>query len=153
MLKFSNSVRYLGSMGRTLIFMKLKQLTPDQMVNYLKIHPADAELLRYRRESDGSFEIPCGETFRVNLKKRFGVEGVKKIDNLIVLSIRKEAEKRGVDFGECCGSDAFPVMAVSSDKDADYNGHYKVTGYKVATTESYNPENGDCTFDWRCYWY
>jgi hypothetical protein len=137
-----NSVRYLGSMGRTLIFMKLKQFTPDQMANYLKTYPADAELLGYRRESDGLFEIPCGETFRVNLKKRFGVEGVKKIDRLIALSIIKEAKKLGVDFGECCGSDAFPVTAVSSDKSADYNGHYKVTGYKVATTESYNPETG-----------
>lgn len=137
-----NSVRYLASMGRTLIFMKLKQFTPDQMTNYLKTHPADAELLGYRRESNEAFEIPCGETFRVNLKKRFGTKGIKKIDHLIMLSMREEAEKLGVDFGDCCGSDAFPVKAVNSDKDADYNGHYDETGYKVATTESYTPETG-----------
>ncbi|MDG6228928.1 MAG: hypothetical protein QCH96_03065 [Candidatus Thermoplasmatota archaeon] len=29
------SVKYLGSMGRTIVFMKLKQLTPDQTVNFL----------------------------------------------------------------------------------------------------------------------
>ena len=109
-------------MGRTLIFMKLKQFTPDQMANYLKAHPAYAKLLGYRRESNGSFEIPCGETFRVNLKKRFGGEGVKKTDHLIASLIRKEAEKLGVDSGECCGSDAFPVAAVSSDENAGYNG-------------------------------
>jgi len=136
------SIKYLSSMGRTLIFMKVKHFTPGQTVNHLKTHPVDAELLGYEQKPDGSYKIPCGETFRVNLKNRFGVKGVKKIDHLIMVSVRKEAEKLGVDLGDCCGSDAFPVKAVNSDKDADYNGHYDKTGYKVATTESYTPETG-----------
>lgn len=136
------SIKYLGSMGRTLVFMKVKGLTPAKTVNYLKTHPYDAELLGYQQNMDGSFEIPCGETIRLNLKNRFGVKGVKKIDQAIFIALRVAAGKLDVDLGDCCGSDAFPVKSVSSDKDADYNGHYKVTGYKVATTESYNPETG-----------
>jgi len=136
------SIKYLGSMGRTLVFMKVKGLTPDKTVNYLKTHPFDAELLGYEKNMDGSFEIPCGETIRLNLKNRFGVDGVKQIDQAIFIALRMAAEKLGVDLGDCCGSDAFPVKSVSSDKDAGYNGHYKVTGYKVATTESYDPETG-----------
>jgi len=136
------SVKYLGSMGRTLIFMKLKHFTPSQTVNYLKTHPCDAELLGYTQKLDGSFEIPCGETIRLNLKNRFGVEGAKKIDQAIVVAMGGLAETLGIDLGECCGSDAFPVKSVSSDKIAEYNGHYKVKGYKVATTESYNSETG-----------
>jgi len=136
------SIKYLGSMGRTLIFMKVKHFTPGQTVNYLKTHPIDAELLGYEQKPDGSYEIPCGETIRLNLKNRFGVEGVKKIDREIVVAMRKAAETLGINLGECCGSDAFPVQSVGSDKAAEYNGHYKVKGYKVATTESYNCEMG-----------
>lgn len=136
------SIKYLGSMGRTLVFMKLKGLTPDRVANHLKTYPFDAELLGYGRKVDGSFEIPCGETIRLNLKNRFGVKGIKKIDRAILISLIKSAEKLSIDLGYCCGSDAFPVISVSSDKDADYNGHYEVTGYKVATMESYDSETG-----------
>lgn len=136
------SIKYLGSMGRTLVFMRLKQFTPGQTVNYLKTHPADAELLGYKQHPDGSYEIPCGETIRLNLKNRFGPEGMKKIDQAIEVALVKEGKKYGVNLGSCCGSDAFPVESVSSDEDAKYNGHYEVTGYKVAATESYNVETG-----------
>jgi hypothetical protein len=136
------SVQYLASMGRTLIFMKIKQMTPDGVANHLITHPADAELLGYERKPDGTFKTPDGETIRYNLKNRFGFEGVKEIDHAIVIAMKKAAEKLGFDFGDCCGSDAFPVKAVSSDKDADYNGHYEINGYKAATTESHNPETG-----------
>jgi len=137
-----NSVQYLASMGRTMIFKKIKQMTPDGMANHLKTHPVDARLLGYERKSDGTFKIPDGETIRYNLKNRFGVEGVRKIDEAIIVAMRKAAETLGIDLGECCGSDAFPVKAVSSDKDAGYNDYYEINGYKVATTESYNPETG-----------
>ncbi len=136
------SIKYLSSMGRTLIFMKVKHFTPGQTVNYLKTHPVDSELLGYEQKLDGSYEIPCGETIRLNLKNRFGVEGVKKIDRGIVIAMRIAAEALGIDLGECCGSDAFPVKSVGSDEAAEYNAHYDVHGYKVATTESYNPETG-----------
>lgn len=136
------SIKYLGSMGRMLVFMKLKNFTPGQTVNYLKTHPVDAELLGFEKNVDGSFEIPCGETIRLNLKHRFDVEGIKKIDFAIFIALRMAAEKMDVDLGICCGSDAFPIKSVSSDKTAEYNGHYKITGYKIATTESYTPETG-----------
>jgi len=136
------SIKYLGSMGRTLVFMKVEGWTPGQTVNYLKTHPVDAELFGYDRKMDGSYEVPCGETIRLNLKNRFGVEGVKMIDRGIVVVMRIAAEALGIDLGECCGSDAFPVKSVGSDNNAEYNAHYDVHGYKVATTESYNPEIG-----------
>jgi len=136
------SVRFLGSMGLTIIFMKLKEFTPEQTVNYLKTHPADAELLGYERKDDGSFDIPCDETIRYNLKNRFGPEGMNKIDRAIIVALVKEAKKFGIDLGSCCGSDAFPVRSVSSDKDAEYNGHYQINGYKIATTESYTEGTG-----------
>jgi len=136
------SIKYLGSMGRTLVFMKLKGLTPGRVVNHLKTHLFDAELLGYGQRMDGSFEIPCGATIRLNLKNRFGVKGIKKTGRAIFISLIKSAEKLSINLGYCCGSDAFPVISVSSDKEADYNGHYEVMGYKVATMESYDSETG-----------
>ena len=69
------SVKYLAPMGRTITFMKIKQMTPDGVANHLKTHPVDAELLGYQRKSDGTFKTPDGETIRYNLKNRFGSEG------------------------------------------------------------------------------
>jgi len=136
------SVKYLGSMGRTIVFMKIKQLTPDQTVNFLKTHPADAELLGYKRNKDGVFDIPCGETIRLNMKKRFGSKGLKSIDQMIERAMVQKGEKQGILLGSRCGSDAFPVGSVSSDKEAEYNGHYEMVGFKIAMTESYDLETG-----------
>jgi hypothetical protein len=137
-----NSIQYLAPMGRTFIFMKIHQLTPDGMAHHLKTYPTDAELLGYQRKPDGTFKTPNGETIRYNLKNRFGVDGIKKIDHAILMAIQNTAEKLGVDLGACCGSDAFPLKAVRSDTAAEYNGHYEISGYKAATTESYNKETG-----------
>lgn len=56
--------------------------------------------------------------------------------------MNKRAKELGIDLGECCGSDAFPIKSVKSDKQAEYNGHYETSGYKVAMTESYGIETG-----------
>jgi hypothetical protein len=56
--------------------------------------------------------------------------------------MKMAAEKLGIDFGECCGSDAFALKAVNSDTSAEFNGHYEIPGYKAAITESYNKETG-----------
>lgn len=137
-----NSIQYLDSMGRTLIFMKIQQVTPDGMAHHLKTYSTDAELLGYQRKPDGTFKTPDGETIRYNLKKRFGPDGVKEIDHAILIAMEKAGEKLGIDLGACCGSDAFPLKAVQSDTAAEFNGHYEIPGYKVATTESYNAETG-----------
>ncbi|MGF3554976.1 MAG: hypothetical protein ACQXXF_06890, partial [Thermoplasmatota archaeon] len=50
------SVQYLGPMGRTLIFMKIHQLTPDAIAHHLRTYPTDAELLGYQRKPDGMFK-------------------------------------------------------------------------------------------------
>jgi hypothetical protein len=136
------SVQYLGPMGRTLIFMKIHQLTPDAIAHHLRTYPTDAELLGYQRKPDGMFKTPDGETIRYNLRNTFGVDGIKKIDLAILVVMQKAAEKLGIDFGACCGSDAFPLKAVNSDAAAEFNGHYEISGYKTATTESYNEETG-----------
>lgn len=137
-----SSIQYLASMGRTVIFMKIRQMTPDGMAYYLKTYPTDAELLGYQRKPDGTYKTPDGETIRYNLKKRFGPDGVKAIDHAILVVMEQAAEKLGIDLGACCGSDAFPLRAVKSDSDAEFNGHYEIPGYKAATTESYNVETG-----------
>jgi hypothetical protein len=136
------SVRYLGSMGLTFVFMKITEKSPDKMANYLKTHPACAELLGYQRDAEGDFIIPDGETIRYNQKKRFGPEGIKNIDQVILVAMNRGAKELGIDLGGHCGSDAFPVKSVKSDKQAEYNGHYETQGYKVVTTESYGKETG-----------
>lgn len=136
------SVRYLESMGLTFVFMKITEQTPDQVSNYLKTHPACAELLGYQRNEKGCFIIPDGETIRYNQKHRFGVDGIKKIDQVILIAMDRKAKELGINLGDCCGSDAFPVKSVASDKDAKCNGHYEIQGYKIAMTESYGRETG-----------
>lgn len=136
------SVRYLGSMGLTFVFMKITEKSPDKMANYLKTHPACAELLGYERNAEGDLIIPDGETIRYNQKKRFGPEGIKNIDQVILMVMNRRAKELGIDLGEYCGSDAFPVKSVTSDTKAEYNGHYETQGYKVAMTESYGSETG-----------
>ena len=140
--KWLGSVKYLDSMERTIPFMKLKQITPDGMANYLITHPADTELLGYQRKPDGTFKTSNGETIRYNLKNRFGPDGVKRIDNAILKAMEKETEKLGVDLGAYCGSDAFPLKAVNSDTDAEYNGHYEAQEFKVTMNESNDLETG-----------
>ena len=136
------SIKYLKSMALTIVFKKIKGLSDDGVSNYLKTHSADAELLHYEQRPDGSFKIPDGETIRYNVKIRFGSEGIKKIDKAVLVTICKLGKQLGIDFGDCCGSDAFPVESVNSDENAEYNGHYKKAGYKIATTESYGIETG-----------
>jgi len=136
------SVRYLESMGLTFVFMKITEQTPDQVSNYLKTHSACAELLGYQRNETGCFVIPDGETIRYNQKNRFGVEGIKEIDHVILTALERKAKELGINIGDCCGSDAFPVKSVTSDKNAKYNGHYEIQGYKIAMTESYGTEPG-----------
>jgi len=136
------SVQYLESMGLTFVFMKITDKTPDAVANYIKTHSACAELLGYKRDADGSFITPDGETIRYNQKKRFGHEGIKKIDHAVLTAIRSRSKELGIDLGECCGSDAFPLKSVTSDTESEYNGHYEINGYKVAMTESYGSETG-----------
>ena len=136
------SVRYLESMGLTFVFMKITEKSPGKMANYLKTNPACAELLGYQRNAEGDFIIPDGETIRYNQKKRFGPEGIKNIDKVILMAMNRRAKELGIDLGETCGSDAFPVKSVKSDEQAEYNGHYEMQGYKVATIESYGAETG-----------
>jgi hypothetical protein len=140
--KRPKSIRYLGSMGLTFVFMKITEQTPDKVANYLKTHPPCAELLGYQRDKHGVFIIPDGETIRFNQKKRFGIEGIKSIDRVIRVAMSKRAKELGINLGDCCGSDAFPIKSVKSDKQAEYNGHYETPGYKVAMTESYGMETG-----------
>ncbi|MBI4739766.1 hypothetical protein HY772_09610 [Candidatus Woesearchaeota archaeon] len=136
------SVQYLESMGLTFVFMKVTGKSPDATANYLKTHPACAELLGYKRGQDGKYRIPDGETIRYNIKERFGHEGIKKIDHAILVAISRRVKELSIDLGDCCSSDAFPIEAVSSDEKAEYNGHYEKSGYKCAMTSSYSEETG-----------
>jgi len=136
------SVLYLEPMGLTLVFMKITEKSPDETANYLRTHPASAELLGYKRGPDGKIRTPNGETIRYNSKERFGPDGIRRIDHSILVAMSRRAKELGIDFGECCSSDAFPIEAVESDEKAEYNGHYEVNGYKGALTSSYSEETG-----------
>lgn len=127
-------IKYLKPMGKTLIFMIVKKMNPYKTGQHLKAHADDARDLDFEKLPNGEYDVISGKTIWYNLTKRFKVEGIKEMMEKMLECVRTTAEKLGIQIGKKVGSDAFPIEAVKSDKEAEYNGYYKMSGYKCVST-------------------
>lgn len=127
-------IKYLKPLGKTIIFMILERKNPYRCGQHLKEHPEDARDLGFEKLPNGKYKVISGKTLWYNLRKRFGIKGIREIVAALRECIRKTAENRCIQLGKNIGSDAFPIEAVSSDKNAEYSGYYELDGYKAVST-------------------
>jgi hypothetical protein len=102
-----------------------------ETARHLAAYPEDAIDLGFtKRDENGSLILPDHETIRYDEKERFGVEGLVDIFNILLEAIRVLLMKVGIKLGRNVGIDSVPIRAPETDKEAEYNGHYKLMMYK-----------------------
>jgi hypothetical protein len=74
-------------------------------------------------------KIPSYQALCHFLNTRLGEKGVRKIFDAFLQIVKRELAKRMIKLGKEIGLDASPIEAPKTDKEAEYNGHYKVHGY------------------------
>lgn len=93
-------------------------------------NPEMAVNLGFEIDEYGNPKAPSYKTIWYFIKIRLGNEGMHEIVDATLKAVNREGSKKNVTIGEDgVGLDACPLEAVDSDRDATYNGHYKMKGY------------------------
>ena len=112
---------------RTLIYWKLKGYKfLRQVFNELLTSPTLANSL-------GFGMIPAYSQLWNFINRRLKKDGMKKLFDMFLEVILKEADKKGIPLGLEVMTDSTPLQAKKKDPDATYNTHYKMFGYKLHT--------------------
>jgi len=111
-----------GAVLKTMIYFKLKRRFLSEVFIDLTTDPELVENL-------GFCMIPDYKQLYHFLNYRLGGDGTKILSDAFVIAIREEFAKLNVAFGERLVIDATPLAAKATDRDAQYNGHYKIKGY------------------------
>ncbi len=96
-----------------------------------KIETAFPALLGFRRSGD-RVEVPSVKTLWHFHNTRIG-KGWDRLFEIIMDEEIAEGKTMGMNIGERCAEDSIPITAMNGDQDAEYNDHYKITGYKLDT--------------------
>ena len=83
------------------------------------------------REVEGAVEIPDRRTIDHFIWKRLGRTGTNLVLDLMVIELRRRLARRGVRLGRRIAVDSTPLEGMFGDEDAEYNGHYEMSMYKV----------------------
>lgn len=121
----------MEAMLKSSIYMVLKRYKYyTELERDVESHPDVARNLGFRRTENG-YRIPNHRTFwhwdNVRMSN-------SRIDNLFKAfreEIRFLMESIGKPLGEESVEDATPIRAQPNDKEAEYNAHYKMKGYKL----------------------
>ena len=143
-LKFGRAEEFLSSLYRrkprypacamlkALMLMDIKRMLHyTELADYLKSNPLDAALLGFRRSGD-RVEVPSVKTLWHFHNTRIG-KGWDRLFEIIRDRVIAEGKTMGMNIGERCAEDSIPITAMNGDRDAEYNDHYKITGYKLDT--------------------
>ncbi len=143
-LKFGRAEEFLSSLYRrkprypacamlkSLMLMDIKRMLHyTELADYLKSNPLDAALLGFRRSGD-RVEVPSVKTLWHFHNTRIG-KGWDRLFEIIRDWVIAEGKTMGMNIGERCAEDSIPITAMNGDRDAEYNDHYKITGYKLDT--------------------
>lgn len=87
--------------------------------------------LGFREKGDGMIEIPDRRTIDHFVWKRLGRTGTNLMLDLMVIELRKNLARRGIRLGRRIAVDSTPLEGMYRDEDAEYNGHYEISMYKV----------------------
>ncbi len=120
------------AMIKSQIFKYIKGLRWDTaLLNHLKQYPTDAQMLGFEIDETGTPKLPSQQTMSHFVKTRMRQEGLYDIFDSLVMAIREEMAARGIQLGKTIGVDSTPMKSLRNDKDAAFNPHYNIKGYKI----------------------
>jgi len=122
----------VGAMLRTMIYQRLAGLRhTTQLESKLKNSLSISRDLGFRQLEDGTLETPDRRTIDHFIWKRLGKAGTNAVFSLMVIELRKQLARRGIELGRKIAVDSTPLEGMYGDEDAEYNGHYRLFMYKV----------------------
>ena len=124
----------IDAMLRTIIYQRLVGLRhTTQLATKLRNSWRDTipRNLGYREKPDGRFEIPDRRTIDHFVRKRLGRTGTNLVLDLMIIELRKYLARRRINLGRRIAVDSTPLEGMYGDEDAEYNGHYELSMYKV----------------------
>lgn len=122
----------LESMIKASMIRRIKSMRSFQkLVNRFETNQYDAKDIGFENNGDGRYKIPDRKTFWHWENVRIDIKTLETAMNICIKSIRDELKKHGIVLGRRIGIDATPLQSLFNDKDAKYNCHYDMTGYKV----------------------
>jgi len=124
----------IDAMLRTVIYQRLVGLRHttqlETKLNNSWNHSVPRNL-GFVENPDGTFKIPNRRTIDHFIWKRLGRTGTSLVLDMTVTELRKRLARRRVGLGRTIAVDSTPLEAMHDDEDADYNGHYELSMYKV----------------------
>ena len=122
------------AMLRTMFLMDLLQMVHyPEVERHLSTHPEQAVLLGFPMR-DGEVLLPKWKNLWHFDQRRIGGKW-DTVFSLLRDAMVRAGRKLGLRIGEKTMQDAIPIKALEHDKEAAYNGHYKIAGYKLDTTD------------------
>lgn len=103
----------------------------QKLVNRFNTNQYDAKHVGFENNGNGKPKIPDRRTFRHWENVRIDIKILKKAMDKSIIALRKELEKQGITLGKNIAIDSTPLKSLFKDKDAKYNGHYELRGYKI----------------------
>lgn len=125
------------AMLKAVLFMNLKKMKfTTELARYLRSNPATADLLGFQKKQ-GVVCIPSKQNLwhfcNIRLKDHWGVLFTLMRDETVV-----RAKTLGITLGEKTLEDATPLQSLLGDREAEYNDHYKIKGYKIDSITDQN---------------
>lgn len=124
----------IEAMVKSMMYMDIKRIKYyTELENDLKSHPDVARDIGFKREN-GKYLIPNHRTFWHFVTIRLKNSGMDELFSVLRDEVVRVASTLGIELGKETVEDATPIKALPNDKEAKYNGHYKMKGYKLDIT-------------------
>lgn len=124
----------IDAMLRTIIYQRLVGLRHttqlETKLNNSWNHSVPRNL-GFVENGDGTFKVPNRRTIDHFIWKRLGRTGTNLVLDMMVAELRKRLARRRKKLGRVIAVDSTPLEAMYGDEDAEYNGHYELSMYKV----------------------
>lgn len=128
----------IEAMVRSMMYMDIKKIKYyTELKNDLKSHPDVAGYLGFQRKN-GECRIPNNRTFWHFDNVRLKNSGMDWLFFALRDEVVRVASTLGIELGKEVVEDATPIKSLPNDKEAEYNGHYKMKGYKLDITADIN---------------
>jgi hypothetical protein len=124
----------IEAMVRSMMYMAIKKIKYyTELKNDLKSHPDVAGYLGFKRKN-GEYQIPNNRTFWHFDNVRLKNSGMDELFSALRNEAVRVASTLGIELGKGTVEDATPIKSLPNDKEPEYNGHYKMKGYKLDIT-------------------
>ena len=124
----------IDAMLRTIIYQRLVGLRHttqlETKLNNSWNHNVPRNL-GFIENEDGMFKVPNRRTIDYFIWKRLGRTGTSLIFDMMVSELRTMLARRRMKLGRIIAVDSTPLEVMHGDPDAEYNGHYELSMYKI----------------------